>query len=172
MVRLNFNDFTAGMFLTCLYAAGFSTQVGQVHVGLPAIDYGVGILAGSLCCSSVCHCHLMTEPQNHCLMWQTQLVTHQFFKLNKTVEMQWKKKNCWSYQKIPPTGFPLFGFCFCEEEGETTNKAQCEALKTAHSSDSQPLECHSAMGRPAEIWIWEEQQGAYPIRDKILRRLY
>lgn len=27
------------------------------------------------------------------------------------------------------------------------------------------------MDRPAEIWIWEEQQGAYPIRDKILRRL-
>lgn len=52
----------SSMHLTCLYAAGFGTQVGQVDIGFPAINYGVGILAGSLCCSSVCHCHLVTEP--------------------------------------------------------------------------------------------------------------
>lgn len=45
--------------LTCLYAAGFGTQVGQVDVGLPAVDYGVGVLAGSLGGSSVCHRHLI-----------------------------------------------------------------------------------------------------------------
>lgn len=50
--------------LTCLYAAGFGPQVGQVDIGLPAIDYGVGILAGSLRRSSVCHCHLVTEPDS------------------------------------------------------------------------------------------------------------
>lgn len=95
MARLNLSDFTDGMSFTCLYAAGFGTQVGQVHVGLPAIDYGVGILAGSLCCSSVCHCHLMKEPHsstrgNKIIVScdKTKLVTHQFFKLNKTVEMQ------------------------------------------------------------------------------------
>lgn len=44
-------------------------------------------------------------------------------------------------------------------------------LPTAAVATSQTLDCHSATGRPAEIWFWEEQQGAYPIRDKILRRL-
>lgn len=44
--------------LTCLYAAGFGTQVGQVDVGLPAVDYGVGVLAGSLRGSPVRHRHL------------------------------------------------------------------------------------------------------------------
>lgn len=44
--------------LTCLYAAGFGTQVGQVDVGLPAVDDGVGVFAGSLRGSSVRHRHL------------------------------------------------------------------------------------------------------------------
>lgn len=49
------------MNLTCLYAARFGTQVGQVDVGFPAVDDGVGVLAGSLCCYSVCHGHLETK---------------------------------------------------------------------------------------------------------------
>lgn len=49
------------MNLTCLYAARFGTQVGQVDVGFPAVDDGVGVLAGSLCCYSVRHGHLETK---------------------------------------------------------------------------------------------------------------
>lgn len=62
LIYLSCETTHSSIHLTRLYAAGFGTQVGQVDVGLPAIDYGVGILAGSLRCSSVCHRHLITEP--------------------------------------------------------------------------------------------------------------
>lgn len=47
--------------LTCLYAAGFSAQVGQVDVGLPPVDDGVWVLAGSLGRPSVRHGDLTTQ---------------------------------------------------------------------------------------------------------------
>lgn len=59
MLWINWLDLHEVSQLTCLYAAGFGTQVGQVDVGLPAVDYGVGVLAGPLRRPSVCHRHLM-----------------------------------------------------------------------------------------------------------------
>lgn len=44
--------------LTWLYDPGLGPQVGQVHISLPAINYGVGILAGSVSRGPVCHGHL------------------------------------------------------------------------------------------------------------------
>lgn len=47
--------------LTCLYAAGFRAQVRQVDVGLPPVNDGVGVLAGSLGRPSVRHGDLKTQ---------------------------------------------------------------------------------------------------------------
>lgn len=41
--------------LTWLYDPGLGPQVGQVHIGLPAIDDGVGVLAGPVGRGPVCH---------------------------------------------------------------------------------------------------------------------
>jgi hypothetical protein len=43
---------------TCRKCARLGAQVGQVNVGLPAIDNGVGFVAGPLSRLSVAHCHL------------------------------------------------------------------------------------------------------------------
>lgn len=45
--------------LTWLDDSGLGPQVGQVHVGLPAIYDGVGIFAGSVRRGPVCHGHLL-----------------------------------------------------------------------------------------------------------------
>lgn len=65
MLWINWLDLHEVSQLTCLHAAGFGTQVGQVDVGLPAVDYGVWVLAGSLRRSSVCHCHLIGNQMCH-----------------------------------------------------------------------------------------------------------
>lgn len=53
--------------LTWLYDPGLGPQVGQVHVGFPAVYYGVGVLAGSIGRGPVCHCHLR-ETAHGCFL--------------------------------------------------------------------------------------------------------
>lgn len=56
-------------FLTWLHDPWFCSQVRQIHVGLPAINDGVGILAGSFGSSAVSHgdlsnIHTQTDTQS------------------------------------------------------------------------------------------------------------
>lgn len=44
--------------LTWLYDPGLGPQIGQVHIGFPAIYYGVGVLAGPVGRAPVSHGHL------------------------------------------------------------------------------------------------------------------
>ncbi len=53
--------------LTWLYDPGLGPQVGQVHIGFPAIYYGVGVLAGSVSRGPVCHGHL--KETQHIFHW-------------------------------------------------------------------------------------------------------
>lgn len=43
---------------TCLHTAGLGTKVGEINIGLPPIDDGVGVFAGTLRCPPVGHGHL------------------------------------------------------------------------------------------------------------------
>lgn len=59
--RLNIETRRAGKktpTLTSLQAPRLGTQVGQVHIGLAAIDDRVGVFAGSISCCPIRHGHL------------------------------------------------------------------------------------------------------------------
>lgn len=44
--------------LTCLHTAGFGTKVGEINIGLPPVDDGVGVFTGTFRCPPVGHGHL------------------------------------------------------------------------------------------------------------------
>lgn len=50
--------------LTWLYNPGLGPQVGQVHIGFPAVYYGVRVLARSISRGPVCHGHLKETAQH------------------------------------------------------------------------------------------------------------
>ena len=52
-------------FFTWLHHPRFGPQVGQVDVGLPAVNDWVGVLAGPVCGRAVCHRHLTEEKKTH-----------------------------------------------------------------------------------------------------------
>jgi len=60
---------SSGLTLTRLRAARLRSEVRQVHVGLPAVDDGVGVFARPLRCSPVHHGHLQTAPRIHNHSW-------------------------------------------------------------------------------------------------------
>ena len=62
--------------LTWLYDPGLGPQVGQVHISLPAIYYGVGVLAGSVSRGPVCHGHLNESAHFPLISWTC--ITQQF----------------------------------------------------------------------------------------------
>lgn len=51
--------------LTRLEAPRLGTQIGQVHVGLAAVDVGVRVFASPLSCRPVCHSHLEEQGLSH-----------------------------------------------------------------------------------------------------------
>lgn len=61
IARLNIETRRAGkkaQTLTSLQAPRFGTQVGQVHIGLAAIDDRVRVFASPISCCPICHGHL------------------------------------------------------------------------------------------------------------------
>lgn len=56
--------------LTWLYDPGLGPQVGQVHIGFPAIYNGVGVLAGSVSRGPVCHGHLQETKHFPMTTWR------------------------------------------------------------------------------------------------------
>jgi len=51
------------VLLTCLHTPRLGAQVGEVDVGLPAVDDGVGVFAGPLRGAPVRHGHLVVEEE-------------------------------------------------------------------------------------------------------------